>query len=427
MFRANIAVGNAGDIATSYANITTRLNKDFWDTDSDLTHRRQVGSYGRQTAIHGISDLDMIFELPWQLYEQYKKRENNGPSQLLQAIRQSLLNRYPKTKIKGDGQVVVLPFQNYMVEVLPAFFDKDADGYRFPDSNDGGCWRVCKPVQEMAAVDERNTRTNRNYKHVCKMLRAWKNNHGVSMGGLLLDTLVYNFFGQDQSFDNATYADYDKLMVSVFSYIGNLTQQDYWAAPGSGQRVYTSGKFQSRAKKSAAKCVEAAAADTDEKKAKLYRHVFGRTFPATLTPTVTAKMEGFTEARRTTTEEFIEDKYPVDIRYELEIDSEVTGGGSGINFLRRLAQTFPWLPAGRGLEFFVEHCDAPEPYSLYWKVRNVGPEAERQGIRGQIVPDGGRMRKNERTTFKGEHYVEAYVVKDGVCVARDVIDVPIQT
>jgi tRNA nucleotidyltransferase (CCA-adding enzyme) len=77
-FRSNLSVQNAGEISTSYANITTRLNKDFWDQDSDVYHRRQIGSYGRQTAIHGISDLDMAFELPWELYEKYSKYQGNG-------------------------------------------------------------------------------------------------------------------------------------------------------------------------------------------------------------------------------------------------------------------------------------------------------------------------------------------------------------
>ena len=63
-FRDNIAVQNAADISTSYAGITKRLNLDFWDIESDFTNRRQVGSYGRNTAVHGISDLDMVFELP---------------------------------------------------------------------------------------------------------------------------------------------------------------------------------------------------------------------------------------------------------------------------------------------------------------------------------------------------------------------------
>ena len=261
LFRSNIAVANASSISSSYASITMRLNKDFWDKESDVSHRRQVGSYGRQTAIHGVSDLDMVFELPWSLYEKYRKYEVNGPSALLQSVRQSLLKRYSTTSIKGDGQVVVLPFDKYVVEVLPAFVDTEAGGYRFGDANDGGSWKVCKPVQEMDAVDDRNRITNRNYKHVCKMLRAWKNTHGVNMGGLLLDTLVYNFFSQDSTYNNVGYSEYENLVVSLFSYIGNLDHQDYWAAPGSGQRVYSDGKFQSKAKKAAAKCVEARDAD----------------------------------------------------------------------------------------------------------------------------------------------------------------------
>lgn len=44
-FRQNIAVTNSDAISTSYGQITKRLNKDFWDIDSDSTHCLQVGSY----------------------------------------------------------------------------------------------------------------------------------------------------------------------------------------------------------------------------------------------------------------------------------------------------------------------------------------------------------------------------------------------
>lgn len=422
-FRANIAVSNAGDIATSYANISTRLNKDFWDLESDTAHRRQVGSYGRGTAIHGISDLDMVFELPLAMYEQYRKREGNGPSQLLQAVRQSLLKRYPRTEIKGDGQVVVVSFGTYVVEVLPAFWEEASDGYRFPDANDGGRWRLCKPIKEMEAVDARSARTNRNYKHVCKMLRAWKNANGVNMGGLLIDTIAYNFFSQDVSYDAATYASYDALMVSVFSFMGGLEHQNYWAAPGSGQRVHSTGKFQSKAKKAAAKCAEAKDADKEPRKARLYREVFGRSFPSTSQVAVQANES--VDASRYTTEEFIESRFPVDVRYDLLIDSEVTAAGGRGERLRALSKRFAWLPVGRSLDFFVELCGVPKPYTLYWKVRNVGPEAEKRGIRGQLMLDGGNERRSEITSFHGDHYVEAYVVKDEVCVARSKIDVRI--
>jgi hypothetical protein len=33
--------------------------------------------------------------------------------------------------------------------------------------------------------------------------------------------------------------------------------------------------------------------------------------------------------------------------------------------------------------------------------------------------DDGTMRRREPTKYRGQHYVECYVVKDGVCVAKD--------
>lgn len=426
-FRENIAVGNASDISTSYAGITTRLNKDFWDLESDTAHRRQVGSYGRGTAIHGISDLDMVFELPWDLYEQYKAYETNGPSQLLQRVRDSLKTRYPQTTIKGDGQVVCIEFNKYRVEVLPAFWDREKEGYIYGDSNDGGSWKYCYPNLEIEAFDIRNGETNRNLKHVCKMLRAWKNAHGVSMSGMLIDTLVYNFFGQTNDYDHVGYGSYGELFVSLFSYLGGLEHQDYWKAPGSGQWVKNKGKFQSKAKKAAAKCQEALDADTEKKKAKLWREVFGRSFPLELV--IVEKAAEFSEeaARRYAGEQFIEDLFAVDITHDLDLNSEVLNNGVRVGYLSELAKTFFWLPHGRRLRFFVEACDVPEPYQLFWKIRNVGSEAERRDcIRGNIIADEGRHERKESTTFNGQHFVEAYAVQNGVCVARGRIEVPIE-
>jgi hypothetical protein len=426
-FRDNIAVQNAADISTSYAGITKRLNLDFWDIESDFTHRRQVGSYGRNTAVHGISDLDMVFELPWATYEKYKAYTNNGPSQLLQAVRNSLLTRYPNTTIKGDGQVVCIEFSKFRVEVLPAFWDADADGYRFGDTNNGGTWKICKPIQEIDAVNQRNKETNRNLKHVCKMIRAWKNFNGVNISGMLIDTLIYNFFGQTDKYDAVSYGSYDQLFVSLFSYVGNLEHQDFWLAPGSGQRINNKGKFQSKAKKAAVKCQEALDADTEKKKTKIWRDVFGRSFPSGVVKLekAAAVYESVND-NRYTTEQFIEDQFPVDIQFDIEINSEVTTNGQHTGHLRALSKVFVWLPVGRGLRFFVESCDVPAPYTLLWKVRNVGAEAERRKmIRGDIVLDEGKNQRIEKTTFHGEHFVEAYVIKDGVCVARDLIDVPI--
>jgi hypothetical protein len=422
-FRKNLAVQNEADISTSYKEISKRLNKDYWDgLESDSRHCLQVGSYGRCTAIHGVSDLDMVFELPAKDLERFRKVQGNGPSQMLQEVKGCLLARYPKTEISGDGQVVVVEFGRFRVEVLPAFYNSEDDSYTYGNTNDGGSWPKCKPRHEITACNERNRTSNRNLKRVCKMLRAWKDTHGAPMSGMLIDTLAYNFFKDNKDYDSKSYASYPLLVRDVFAYLANLPAQDFWSAPGSNQRVGSSGKFQQKAKKAAAKCQEAVDADTGKKKETLWREVFGtRFFPA-----MAAEKSYQQTATFRQTEEFIEDKFPLDIRYDVDIDCEVSRDGQNEARIRWLESKFFWLQLNRSLRFHVVSHNVPKPFEVLWKVRNVGHLAESKSqIRGEIVTDKGHLDKIERTSFQGPHFVECYVIKDGYCVARDRIDVPI--
>ena len=52
IFCSNIQVQNGAVISLRYKAITRRLNTDFWETASDTSHSLQVGSYGRNTAVH---------------------------------------------------------------------------------------------------------------------------------------------------------------------------------------------------------------------------------------------------------------------------------------------------------------------------------------------------------------------------------------
>ena len=421
-FRQNLSVSNADEISTKYANITTRLNLDFWSIDNDTRHSLQVGSYGRRTAIDGVSDLDMVFELPAEDYERYKKLEKNGPSAMLQEVRTSLLKRYPKSDVRADGQIVAVNFAGgYRVEVLPAFLDANGD-YIYGDTNDGGTWKLTKPRPEIKAVNDLNNETNGNLKDACKMLRAWKNNVGVGISGLLIDTLAYNFFNQTNDYDDAGWSDFPAMFVSLFAYLGGLDpEQEYWAAPGSGQRVKRKAKFQSKAKKAAARCQEAVDADGDEARADVWRKVFGGKFPKAETLQKSVR-HSFDQ------EEFIEDRcIAVDIRYNIELDCEVREGTTLQDLLRRKLRNRERVPVGRHLRFFITECNVPGSYQLLWKVRNRGAEAiKREMLRGEITPDKGSGReKIETTDFTGNHYVEVYAVKDGVCVARERIAVPI--
>ena len=139
-FCSNLVVRNGDSISQRYKRITGRLNKDFWDTDSDAAHSIYVGSYGRDPAINGTSDFDMAFWLPWSKHTQYDAHQGNGQSALLQAVRDSIEKTYRYTSLGADGQVIVLNFDDGMqFEVLPCFEHSDGS-FTHADTNNGGSW-----------------------------------------------------------------------------------------------------------------------------------------------------------------------------------------------------------------------------------------------------------------------------------------------
>lgn len=420
-FLDNLAIDNKEQISDRYGEITRALNKEFRDTDSKTANSLQVGSYGRGTAIKGISDLDMIYIMPAAKWEKYK---DGRQSALLQDVKNAIKGRYSRTEMWGDGQVVVVSFGNQEIEVVPAFQQEDGS-FKYPNTNNGGSWPITKPRSEIDAIRQMDGNKNNNLRRLCKMVRAWRNKHAVVMGGFLVDTLAYNFLKSTTEYDNKSYLYYDFMARDFFKFLSELPEQDYFLAPGSNQRVVVKKKFQRKAKKAYELCLKAIEAEGSDGVNKKWKKIFGRPFPSA----AAVEKAALTEARQTwdDTEQFIEDKYPIDIRYNLEIDCEVSQNGFREYQLRHMLMRKIPLLARKKLLFRVVSVDVPESFHVEWKVLNRGPVARQKNqIRGQIVNDDGHHKKEEHTSFRGDHIVECYAIRNGVVVAKDRIDVPIK-
>ena len=422
-FIKNLAINNTETISTRYGELTAVLNKAFRDTESKTANTLQVGSFGRKTGINGISDLDMLYIMPKSKWDIYK---DNKQLKLLQDIKSAILNRYPKTNVRVDRLVVTVTYKDFHVEVQPVF-EQDDGSFKYPDTQNGGNWKVTKPRSEMEAVSELDSEKNFNLRRLCKMARAWKNKHGVGMEGLLIDTLAYNFLQSTSDYDTKSFLYYDLLNRDFFKYLSELPKQDRYDAPGSRQHVRIKKPFQRKAKKAYLLCVKAIEAEGTNGVNNKWKKVFGRPFPANV-ELVAESAVANSVVTWDNTEEFIEDRYPIDIRYALKIDCDVKQNGFRQHRLSEmLARIIPLLPK-KTLEFEIVQINVPGDYSIEWKVLNRGEEARRRNkIRGQIVPDAGRQRKSEPTEFKGDHVVECYAIKNGVVVAKDRIHVPIST
>lgn len=411
--------------------MSKKLNSAYYD-DSDnqeKDHLIVVGSVGRGTAVDGCSDVDALFVLPQEVLSRMNGRQGNIQSQLLSEVRETLKERYPKSNIKGDGQAVVVDFtdRGYTIDLLPCF-ESAEKGFICPDSNHNGHWRLTNPIPEQQACAAAALASEGNFLCLCNALRVWKDNQGFAFSGLLIDTLADRFLTDYPRHKHAAYSDYVDVFTDLFDFLSNQNaEQKYWHALGSNQEIINKGGAQFVTKASEAlDCLRNEETDSERALIEIFGHRFEKCITSGVVSTAASRWSsvyGYVPK----SEQFIEQMFPVHIRYSLTIDCTVTQSGfrpdSLLNMLRRHLP----LRKDKQLDFSIESCDVPEPYEVYWKVRNCGEEAyRRKCVRGQICEDKGSKKWYEHTDFNGDHYVECYVVKHGVCVARDKIKVPIR-
>lgn len=285
-FRSNYLIPSTtvGSISYRYRRITRQLNRDFWNTDSETAHSLYVGSYGRDTAANGVSDLDVAFTLPYSVYQRYDAYLGNGQSALLQAVKASIANTYPNSYLGGDGQVVVLAFDDGIrFEILPAFLNQDGTSFTHPDSNAGGSWKTTDPRSEIAAIKSRNDVTaNKNLKAICRMARIWRDKHSVPISGFLIDTLAYQWIAT-WPYRDKSFLFHDWLARDFFLHLSELDRsQQYWRAPGSGASVWKQGNFQTPARQAydlAVNAINHELGDRPHTARNKWREIFGSLYP----------------------------------------------------------------------------------------------------------------------------------------------------
>lgn len=235
------------DISYRYKRITRAVNREFWDSESVTEHSFYVGSYGRGTAID-TSDIDILMELPRDMYNQYDAHKGNGQSRLLQTVKNAILETFPHSDVRGDGQVVVVNFTDGIkFEILPAFKNLDYWGrwtgkYDYPDSNMGGNWLSANPKAEQEAMEQKNRESNGLLYDTCRHMRQIRDTHFKSyhLPGIVIDSFAYHNIGnwhwtREGEVSTQPSGAYEKRLYNQcpgYSF--------YLTAPGSGMPVDTS-------------------------------------------------------------------------------------------------------------------------------------------------------------------------------------------
>lgn len=405
------------------AEITKKINKKYYDSNDDHNHRLIIGSVGRHTATNKISDLDVLFILPWDVYHRFNNHSGNGQSNLLQEVKKCIEERYPKTQIRADGQVIDVTFNNGVIEVVPGF-ENDDGSFQYADTNDGGKWKTTNPRPEKKKCTDDNKATCGTFRDCARMIRVWKNHEGFVLSGLLIDTLIDKFYvNNNDILEDNSYSDYPVVLKKIFEFLSEQNEdQQYWHAPGSNQQISNHGnnKFIKEARKVLDKLNEVDFGNESEI-LKFFSEIFGHQFAQYADNSASHTAEDFATTYFSA----------INIKGSFDIECTVSQDG----FRDRPLKSYKSAGAGtvfknKHLLFEVNKLDLPiniNPKKLkyYWKVKNFGVEAEKKGqLRGQIFK--GEKKRREDTKYKSmRHYVECYVVNNDVVIARNKTIVPI--
>lgn len=163
-----------------------------------------IGSWGKATRVRPPRDIDLLFILPVEVFHKFNQRTGNKQSQLLQDVATALRATNPQTVIRGDGQVVVVGFNTFRIEVAPAFHYQPG-GFLICDTNDGGRWKHVDPEGEIASLNTADRLHNGNVRKLTRILKQWQRYCDVPIKSFHLEALVKEFlptksYGRDDEF-----------------------------------------------------------------------------------------------------------------------------------------------------------------------------------------------------------------------------------
>ena len=232
------------DGITKHRGVRSCLNSIYWATDSETANSMLVGSWGKGTRVRPPRDIDIMFFLPSEVYHRFEQRSGNKQSQLLQEIRINLLSRYPLTSLRGDGQVVVIPFSTYTVEVVPAFRLQNNQAW-ICDTNGGGRYKTVDPDAELADFKGHNAAANNDLANLVRMMKQWQRYNNVPIKSFEIERVAVLFLEKWEWRGNGHFY-YDWMVRDFFAHLISLANSTV-LLPGTYEPVWLGDDWLSRA------------------------------------------------------------------------------------------------------------------------------------------------------------------------------------
>lgn len=283
-FHGNLRLTRAQfqDGMTKREGIVSCLNRHYFDSASGTDNSFFVGSWGKDTATRPPRDVDIFFVLPTGAYHRFQNHIWNRQSALLQEVKGVLTKTYPNTTMRGDGQVVMVGFGSYSVEVVPAF-ELTNGNYWICDTNDGGRYKETGPWAEAAHIENVDKANNTNLRPLIRMLKAWQAGCAVPIKSFQIELIAADFL-QQSPWRLHDFFWFDWISRDFFAYLYQRANT-FVTVPGTNECIFLGNEWQSRAASAYNRAVKACDfeyANRVEAAGEEWQKIFGAQIPRTV-------------------------------------------------------------------------------------------------------------------------------------------------
>lgn len=396
------------------------------------------GSFAHRTIIKPLSGNDFDADVLLPMTEQDEWEPKKYTLELKKAL--DAVPRYAEKTVLGKRCVTIDFANDFHIDVVP--FIERADGLTYITHRTRNEFIRQDPTAFTDWFNELNNTTNGHLVRVIRLVKWLRDRSSIDCPSVVLAALlaeqVKSFAGIDNYGNIATA--FAALLEDLRDYL-ELHSVPPWVDDRIGQnladRLTQTGfdNLKSQLKRWARLAREALDAATSESVDK-WKKLFGDSFVASSASSALALSASAAPQAPTYEHQMAPGELTITERFgyperrsaadTFRIVGRMSPTKKGRGRYRPLSANGNLVPIGRSLQFEIEGCTVQEPYDVYWKVRNAGPEAaSRKAFRGEILKRGNQIR--ETSDFPGPHWVQAWIVKDGVAVATATQDVIIMS
>lgn len=258
------------------------VNQHYWEIKSDTRNLHYLGSYGRETAIKGLSNINILSLLPQKVYQHFCTQPGNAQENLMVELKGKVGKTFPEAFLNAQ-KYLLLPFPDGMqIEIIPGFISPQKNNIIYPDACDGGSWQSFNPIREIEVINEYNYKYVGKIRHLARMTRAWKMVHEVPVPGMLIDTLVMTFMDEWEG-NQCSFSYYGEMVQDFMEYLaGRKPEQLHWYAKGSNRKIEREEDFGAAANiafKQIRQALLLEAQGNSDGANQIWKEIFGDSFP----------------------------------------------------------------------------------------------------------------------------------------------------